>query len=80
MTRRRIQPRPALELETVSLRLPAQLLRTLDEYARYLGGSTDRTYVITQALEIALERDTDFQESRSSRNSSPAPAAARGAV
>jgi hypothetical protein len=27
MTRRRIQPKPALELETVSLRLPAQRKR-----------------------------------------------------
>ena len=80
MTRRRIQPRPALELETLSLRLPAQLLSTLDEYAKYLGGSTDRTYVITQALEIALERDTDFQKHRTRHPPTPAAVPARGAV
>ena len=76
MTRRRIQPRPALELETVSFRLPAELVRAIDDYAKFLGGSTDRTYVITQAIEIALERDADFQKHRAAR---PAPAAASSA-
>ena len=67
MTRRRIQPKAALELETVSLRLPAQLVRAVEQYAKYLGGSTDRTYVITQAIEIALQQDADFQKSLSSK-------------
>jgi hypothetical protein len=80
VSRRRIQPRPALELETVSLRLPAELVRTVDDYAKFLGGSTDRTYVITQALEIALERDTEFQKRRESRPATPAASAARGTV
>jgi hypothetical protein len=62
VTRRRIQPKPVLELETVNLRLPAQLVRAVDQYARFLGGSTDRTYVITQALEVALAQDADFQK------------------
>ena len=80
MTRRRIEPRPAVELETVSLRLPAELVRTLDDYTKYLGGSTDRTYVITQALEIALERDTDFQKRHQARPSASAAAPSRGTV
>ena len=62
MKRRRIQPKPALELETVTLRLPAQLVRAVDQYAKYLGGSSDRTYVIAQAIEIALAQDADFQK------------------
>jgi hypothetical protein len=80
MTRRRIQARPALELETVSLRLPAQLVRTVDDYAKYLGGSTDRTYVITQALEITIERDAEFQKHRTAKHSPSATAAGRGAI
>jgi hypothetical protein len=80
MTRRRIQARPALELETVSLRLPAQLVRTVDDYAKFLGGSTDRTYVITQALEITLERDAEFQKHRASKHQPSAPSAGRGAA
>jgi hypothetical protein len=61
VARRRIQPKPAVELETVTLRLPAQLVRSVDQYAKYLGGSTDRTYVIGQAIEIARAQDRDFQ-------------------
>ena len=73
MTRRRIQPKAALELETVSLRLPAQLVRAVEQYAKYLGGSTDRTYVITQAIEIALQQDAAFQKALGAK---PAPRAA----
>ena len=72
MTRRRIQPRPALELESVSLRLPAQLVQSVDHYAKYLGGSTARTYVTTQAIEFARERDADFQKTL--KGGRPAPA------
>ena len=63
MNRRRIQPKAAVELESVTLRLPAQLVRTVEQYAKHLGGSTDRTHVITQAIEIALAQDADFQKS-----------------
>ncbi len=60
--RTRIQPKGAVELETVSLRLPPQLVRVADQLPKYLGGSTDRTPVITQVIEIAHEHDADFQE------------------
>ena len=70
MTRRRIQPKAALELETVSLRLPVPLVRAVEQYAQYLGGSTDRTYVITQAIEIALQQDADFQKSLGAKQGS----------
>jgi hypothetical protein len=62
VTRRRIQPKAAVELETVSLRLPVELVRAVEQYAKYLGGSTDRTHVITQVIEIALEQDKGFQK------------------
>ena len=64
MAHRRIEARPVVELATVSLRLPAQLVRAVDQYAKFLGGSTDRTYIITQAIEIVLERDAEFQKVR----------------
>ncbi len=70
--RRRIQPKATVELETVALRLPSHLVRAIDQYAKYLGGSTDRTHVITQALEIALAQDADFQKTLTTR---PATAA-----
>ena len=62
MKTRRIQPKPIVELETVSLRLPSTLLRAVDQYARYLGGGSDRTYVVTQALKLTLEHDAQFQK------------------
>jgi predicted transcriptional regulator len=80
VTRHRIQPKPTLELETVSLRLPAQLVRAVDQYAKYLGGSTDRTYVIAQAIEIALAQDADFQKTLTSRAAGPAAGAARASA
>jgi hypothetical protein len=72
VARRRIQPKAAVELETVALRLPAHLVRAVEQYAKYLGGSTDRTHVITQAIEIALAQDKDFQKALAAR---PTPAA-----
>jgi hypothetical protein len=44
----------------------------VDQYAKYLGGSTDRTHVITQALEIALQQDAAFQKAQSARPAAPA--------
>jgi hypothetical protein len=55
------------ELETVTLRLPVHLVRAVDQYAKYLGGGSDRTYVIAQAIEIALAQDTDFQKTSTAR-------------
>jgi len=70
--RRRIQPKAVVEQETVTLRLPAPLVRAVDQYAKYLGGSTDRTHVITQALEITLTQDGDFQKTLPARPAAPA--------
>jgi hypothetical protein len=70
VNRRRIQPKAAVEFETVTLRLPAQLLRAVEQYAKYLGGSTDRTYVIQQ-LAIALRQDPDFQKTLGAKPSAP---------
>ena len=67
MAKRRIQPKPTVELETVTLRLPVQLVRAIDHYAKYLGGSTDRTYVMAQAIEIAMAQDREFQKTLASR-------------
>jgi len=71
VTRRRIQPRPAVELETITLRLPAQLVRAVDAYARHLGGSSDRTYVIVQAIELALGSDDEFRSARTTTSDRP---------
>ena len=77
MAKRRIQPKPSVDLETVTLRLPVQLVRAVDQYAKYLGGSTDRTYVIAQAIEIALAQDADFQKTSTARAAGAVPVAVR---
>jgi len=77
VARRRIQPKPSVELATVTLRLPVQLVRAVDHYAKYLGGSTDRTYVMAQAIEIAMAQDRDFQKMLTSRAAGAVPDAAR---
>ena len=74
--RRRIQPKAMVDLETVALRLPSQLVRAVDQYAKYLGGSTDRTHVITQALEIALAQDAASQKTLTPIPAAAAPARA----
>ena len=77
MARRRIQPKPSVELATVTLRLPVQLVRAVDHYAKYLGGSADRTYVMAQAIEIAMAQDRDFQKTLTSRAAGAVPGAVR---
>jgi hypothetical protein len=76
VNRCRIQPRVAVELETVSLRLPAQLVRAVEQYAKAFGGSSDRACVITQAIEIALRRDAEFQKTLTARPAVSRPARA----
>ena len=61
-----------VEHETVSLRHPAELVRAVDQYAKYLGGSTDRTHVVTQAHEIALAQDADLQKTLPAKPAAPA--------
>jgi hypothetical protein len=51
-----------VEHETVSLRLPAALLRAVDRYAKYLGGKTDRTHVVAQDRQVALAQDAGFRK------------------
>ncbi len=59
-----IQPKPLVETETVSVRFPRTLLDTLDAYCRYLGGASDRSYVIVEAVREVVARDKDFQRAQ----------------
>jgi hypothetical protein len=55
----------------VSLRLRAQLGRHVECYAKYLGGTTDRTYLASQAIEIALRQDAELQKTLCARGLAP---------
>jgi hypothetical protein len=80
VAKRRIQPKPSVEFATVTLRLPVEFVRAVDHYAKYLGGSTDRTYVMTQAIEIAMAQDRDFQKTLTSRAAGAVPCRSRDDV
>ena len=69
------QPKVAVELETVSLRLRARLGRSVERHAKYVGCSTDRTYLASQAIEIALRQHAEPQKTLSP--DPPAPRRAR---
>ena len=59
-----IQPKPMVETETVSVRFPKTVLDPLDAYCKYLGGATDRSYVIVEAVRQVIERDRGFQKTK----------------
>lgn len=69
-----IQPKPLMETEPVSVRFPRPLLESLDAYCRHLGGASDRSYVIVEAVREVLARDRGFQKAQRGGNGKP-PAA-----
>jgi Arc/MetJ-type ribon-helix-helix transcriptional regulator len=71
-----IQPKPLNETETVSVRFPKHLLDQLDAYCKYLGGASDRSYVIVESVREVVERDKDFQKSLRKTEPAERPAAA----
>jgi hypothetical protein len=59
---------------TLSLGLPAQLLRAVD---RYLGSVPDRSYAVTQAIGIALQQDADLRRRVTAGATGPITSAVR---
>ena len=66
-----IQPKPMVETETVSVRFPKTVLDPLDAYCKYLGGATDRSYVIVEAVRQVVERDKGFQKTLRTTDARP---------
>jgi hypothetical protein len=56
-----IQPKVKPVTRTVTICLPEDEIAALDEYCRFLGGATDRTYVIAEALRQVIRRDRRFK-------------------
>jgi hypothetical protein len=72
-------PKQSLETGTLTIRFPKDLLDDVDAYARHLGGATDRTYVIVEAVREVLATDRNFQKALKARTASPsAPPAPAG--
>ena len=56
-----IQPKHKPSMRNLTVSLPEDELARLDEYCRFLGGATDRTYVIAEALRQVIRRDRRFK-------------------
>ena len=56
-----IQPKVKPKMRTLTVSLPESELAALDEYCRFLGGDTDRTYIVSQALRQVISRDKRFK-------------------
>jgi len=70
-----IQPKVKPKLKNLTLSIPEEDLASLDAYCHFLGGDTDRTYVITHALRQVIRRDKRFK--RGSRGAASADRAVR---
>jgi hypothetical protein len=71
MAKIRVEPKVVEAKRKLSMSLPASLVEKLDLYAQYLGGATDRFYVIEQVLAQFLDNDRDFQEWLRSNGKAP---------
>ena len=71
-----ITPKPLVETDVVSTRFPKDVLVALDAYCKYLGGASDRAYVIIEAVRRAIASDRRYQ--RSLRSSAPASTREKG--
>jgi hypothetical protein len=69
-----ILPKLPVETETVSVRIPKPILADLDAYCAYLGGATDRTYLIIEAIREVIARDRKFQKAQRTGPTTAAPA------
>lgn len=72
-----IAPKPVVELDVVTTRFPKEVLSDLDAYCKYLGGATDRSYVIVEAVRHAIAKDRGYQRTL---RAAPTPATGRAAV
>jgi hypothetical protein len=62
-----IEPKPLVATEPVNIRVPQDVLEQLDAYCKFLGGATDRTYVIVETLRQVIARDKRYRKARTNR-------------
>jgi hypothetical protein len=70
-------PKQSLATGTLTIRFPKDLLDEIDAYARHLGGATDRTYVIVEAVREVLATDRSFRKALKARGGNPSAAPAQ---
>jgi metal-responsive CopG/Arc/MetJ family transcriptional regulator len=65
---RPIPPKTAVQRRKLSVTLDETLLQQVDELATFLGGATDRAYIVEQALRRIIGDHKAFQQWRSQRD------------
>lgn len=59
-----IKAKPAVATEILTVRVHKDTLELLDDYCRFLGGASDRTYVVGEALRLVIARDRRYRKAR----------------
>lgn len=65
-----IKAKPAVATEVLAVRVHKDTLELLDGYCRFLGGASDRTYVVGEALRLVIARDRRYSKARSKAGNS----------
>jgi metal-responsive CopG/Arc/MetJ family transcriptional regulator len=63
-----IPPKAAVQRRKLSVTVDETLLRDVDELVTFLGGATDRAYIVEQALRRIIADHRAFQQWRSQRS------------
>lgn len=58
---------PTRDEGAVNVRVPQKVLELLDDYCKFLGGATYRTYVIVEALRQTISKDKKYRKTRASK-------------
>lgn len=63
-----ILPKASIQRRKLSVSLDETLLQQVDELVTFLGGATDRAYVVEHALRRIITEHKAFQQWRSQRS------------
>lgn len=63
-----ILPKAPIQRRKLSITLDQTLLRDVDELAAFLGGATDRAYIVEQAVRRIVAEHKTFQRWRSHKD------------
>ena len=63
-----ILPKAPIRRRKLSITLDQTLLQDMDDLAAFLGGATDRTYIVEQALRRIVAEHKAFQHWRSQKD------------
>ena len=57
----KIEPKKVVQKKKITLSIPEPLWEMIGKYAEYLGGGTDRIYVVEKILEAFFDQEKDFK-------------------